>query len=109
MPDVVPRISSQQHAQLTPFSLTCQMRVFDEKRIALSAEDADRRGNEDKRKLFERFQLEELIEHKQRESQALFDNRCFKRGSQRKLHVHYHIPQVLGGREAALPEFQFTV
>lgn len=71
---------------------------FDERRTRLTDEEAKRRRTEDKRKLFNRFKIDELIEVKRKELRGLFSHQCFKCGDRHLLQFDHHLPQALGGR-----------
>jgi len=75
-----------------------QAPVFPERRISLSAEEAQQLRRIDKQKLFGRFQFEVLATAKRHELDAQFDRRCFKCGSVDSLELDHHVPQSLGGR-----------
>lgn len=75
-----------------------QAPVFPERRLRLSAEEAKKLRNIDKRQLFGRFKLDVLAMAKRRQLDALFDVRCFRCGSVESLELDHHVPQSLGGR-----------
>lgn len=75
-----------------------QSPAFPERRIRLSAEEAQKLRSTDKQKLFGRFQVDVLANAKRHQLRALFDGRCYRCGSLEYLELDHHVPQSLGGR-----------
>lgn len=80
---------------LTPKQIKKPRVVLD---IDETPEERERRRRKEKHELFKPYTLEIIRDHYKNMLFKLFDNKCFKCGSEKKLVIDHNFPMAMGGR-----------